>query len=372
MALLYTHVTCALDAEGAFDAIPHEILFQKAIGVVPDHCWVVLVTWYKTITVQVKWRNQLSDHIKVGKGTRQGGLSSPFLFNLFYQDLIEELSKCIGGIKVNGGSYNVFGYADDLLLCSLTVTGLQRMINIANLYIKNHGLSFNPLKTECSIFGKCTFQPGPTWTLEDVPLCATDNIRYLGVNFSSAKPDIHCQNRISACKKAFYSLKGAGLCNIYNDIDTISYVHVYKAAIRPVLLYGLNCVNITKKEWREIEKCQAGILKSALHLHKFCRSTPVMRAINICPIKGMIELSTLDLAKSIFHNNSKARQFYSHLLNRYLCGDLQNVTLLARAHETCNKHDINFLKYICDEHYASNMKRKVKRIKPAVRKRWHQ
>lgn len=93
--------TCALDAEGAFDAIPHEILFQKAIGVVPDHCWVVLVTWYKTITVQVKWRNQLSDHIKVGKGTRQGGLSSPFLFNLFYQDLIEELSKCIGGIKVN-------------------------------------------------------------------------------------------------------------------------------------------------------------------------------------------------------------------------------------------------------------------------------
>jgi len=44
----------------------------------------------------------------------------------------------------------------------------------------------------------------------------------------------------------------------------------------------------------------------------------------------------------------------------YLRGDLQNETLITRAHEACNKHDINFLKYICDEHYASNMKCKVK------------
>ena len=50
---------CALDAEGAFDGIPHP-------GI-PGNI------------------------IQICKGTRQGGLSSTLLFNLFYKDLIDEL-----------------------------------------------------------------------------------------------------------------------------------------------------------------------------------------------------------------------------------------------------------------------------------------
>ena len=30
--------TCSLDAQGAFDAIPHAVLFRKAMDVLPDHC----------------------------------------------------------------------------------------------------------------------------------------------------------------------------------------------------------------------------------------------------------------------------------------------------------------------------------------------
>jgi len=46
--------TCSLDAEGAFGAAPHAILFQKAINIIPDHCWVIMVKWYRSISVQVK------------------------------------------------------------------------------------------------------------------------------------------------------------------------------------------------------------------------------------------------------------------------------------------------------------------------------
>ena len=105
--------------------------------------------------------------------SRQGGLTSPFLFNLFYEDLINQLSDCIGRININDHSFNVFCYADDLLLTSLTVSGLQIMICVANKYIRDNGLKFNPLKTECVIFGKCTLDPHPEWTLSNwmrVPL----------------------------------------------------------------------------------------------------------------------------------------------------------------------------------------------------------
>ena len=92
--------TCSLDAEGAFDAIPHSIIFYKAAAVFPKHCWHLMHTLYSKLTVQVKWCGTLGSTIEVGVGTRQGGLSSPFLFNLFYQDLISLQSNCNGGIRI--------------------------------------------------------------------------------------------------------------------------------------------------------------------------------------------------------------------------------------------------------------------------------
>ena len=38
--------TCSLDAEGAFDAIPHVISFNRASEVLPDHCWKMMYDWY--------------------------------------------------------------------------------------------------------------------------------------------------------------------------------------------------------------------------------------------------------------------------------------------------------------------------------------
>ena len=90
----------------------------------------------------------------------------------------------------------MFCYADDLLLCSLTATGLQNMINIANRYIYNFGLSFNPSKTECLIYGPCTLEPHPKWTLNEVILNEVDHVNYLGVTLSYRKPSLHAMNRI--------------------------------------------------------------------------------------------------------------------------------------------------------------------------------
>ena len=41
----------------------------------------------------------------------------------------------------------MFCYADDLILTSLSVTGLQNLVDTANSYITEHGLKFNPTKT---------------------------------------------------------------------------------------------------------------------------------------------------------------------------------------------------------------------------------
>ena len=45
-----------------------------------------------------------------------------------------------------GTSFNIFCYADDILLTSTTITGLQVMVDVCMDYVEAHGLNFNASK----------------------------------------------------------------------------------------------------------------------------------------------------------------------------------------------------------------------------------
>ena len=106
---------CSLDTEGAFDGIPHPVLFRKTINIMPDACWRLLYRWYSNMNVRIKW-DKLGKSINIQKGTRQGGLTSPFLFNVFYKELVDILFAHSGGISIYNKQFNLFCYADDLLI----------------------------------------------------------------------------------------------------------------------------------------------------------------------------------------------------------------------------------------------------------------
>ena len=102
---------------------------------------------------------------------------TPRWFNIAIPlDLIDELSNCVGGTITNNVSFNVFCYTDDMLLTSLTASGLQRMIDLANRYITDHGLNFNPSKTVCAIFGNDVLYPHPERGLNGVTVRIRSNI----------------------------------------------------------------------------------------------------------------------------------------------------------------------------------------------------
>ena len=132
--------------------------------------------WYSQLTINIKWRGCYSKEVDVNIGTRQGELSLPLLFNIFCQDLIDKLSSQHCGIlSISMESYNVFCYADDLILTSLTVTGLQSLIDVSRDYITSHGLNFNSSKTTCSTFGTTYQVVKPTRILNGMKL-KQDNV----------------------------------------------------------------------------------------------------------------------------------------------------------------------------------------------------
>ena len=69
-----------------------------------------------------------------------------------------------------------------------------------------------------------------------------------------------------------------------------------------------------------METLQAKLLKAGIGVHKWSRSSPVLKALNIKKIETTIDISSLDLGRSLLCNGSRARSFYIYLMNMHACG----------------------------------------------------
>ena len=56
---------CSLDAEGAFDFLPHSVLLEKALGITPDEHWRCIHNWYAEMCIHIKWCSLLGEEIPV-------------------------------------------------------------------------------------------------------------------------------------------------------------------------------------------------------------------------------------------------------------------------------------------------------------------
>ena len=162
--------TCSLDAEGAFDHIPHSVIFGKLDGMMSDHMWRLLYRWYDSMYVTVRFNGSLGRRLDVRRGVRQGSIISPWMFNCFYRYMVQTINDMECGLIIGNNRYNVICYADDLLLASATSTGLQTLINSCQKYVEEHGLCFNPTKTSCTVIGKSPFTTEATFYISGVKL----------------------------------------------------------------------------------------------------------------------------------------------------------------------------------------------------------
>jgi len=120
---------CSLDAEKCFDKIWHRGLLHKLKDILPVADWLLTYRWYENLKACVKWQGYNSSFFDISRGIRQGSLLSPIFFNIYIDDLLQDLANEHHGCKVGSCNVNVVGYADDVTLISNRVTDMQDMIN---------------------------------------------------------------------------------------------------------------------------------------------------------------------------------------------------------------------------------------------------
>ena len=348
----------SLDAEGAFDFLPHSVIMQNCIGVLPDNIWFLVCNCYRNMCTRVRWDSTMSKNISIQRGTKQGGLCSPFIFNLFYYELIEKLQNAPCGVRIGDHHYNCFCYADDILLCSTTVTGLQKLINIATEYIGEHGLRFNPNKTTCMIMGGNPFTIMPTWSIQNVPLRIVDTIKYLGTDFGDLHGKEHINNRVKATNRAFFALQRSGVK--YPDVSSKAVTDIFNVAIQTVLEYGCSCINLTKCNIAILNKLQGKLLKRCLNLYPRCLTQPILKAFSTPSTSCNIITSSFDLLKSCVLSSSMTKSFYCDILSKELSSCLQSKTLVSRVMKYSKENGIDILKYIFNSKYCLFVKKQIK------------
>jgi len=334
---------CSLDAQAAFDGISHLVLFTKTFPHMDHACWRLLLSWYERLSARIKWKGAYTEPIPIKKGTRQGGLSSPLLFNITYAELVTELTTSNAGINIHGNKFNAFIYADDILLASGSTTGLQELICIASASIAKLGLQFNATKSLCSTVGKNVFTTEPEWFMQQKRLPVTDKLKYLGAIISN-DPDNHSSARISDFNKSYFSLLPSGI-NRYEMSSDVKQ-KLFSSVCQPVMTYGIASTNLKPRHMKQMDSAQAKAVKRSLQLPVICHSTNLMKAFGLNQIKDVYEIKTLQIAKAFMCDSSQTAQFYVKSLT--LASQPTNVLKRARTILNMkNRSLVNFL-YSCD------------------------
>ena len=115
--------TCFVDFKKAFDSIWHKAMFHKLKrNKINGNFLDLLRDIYKKSRCAIKLNNKLTNFFNHEKGVRQGDPLSPTLFNIFINDLFEELDKSnTDPVTTNNIDHlSALMFADDLILISTT------------------------------------------------------------------------------------------------------------------------------------------------------------------------------------------------------------------------------------------------------------
>ena len=294
---------CALDATKAFDYVDHTILLDKLMyRGVPPCLLAVISNWYSKLSAVVRWNHVFSDKFKVSGGVRQGGVLSPVLFNLYVDELIEQLEDSGNGCSVGGNFFGCVMYADDVLLLSASISGLQQMINTCCVFGDRHCIKFNTNKSVCTKYGKKWAAETAVLMLNNYRLQWVDSVKYLGVMFVSGPSlSVDCnfikRKFYAACNSIVYSCKHA---------NELVKLQLMKSYCLPLLTYCIGAIDLPKYKVKDLSVCWNDCFRKLFKFQRWESVKEVQYYLNELPFELMYDLARWKFLSAVVMPDSVA------------------------------------------------------------------
>jgi exonuclease III len=176
---------CFVDYTKAFDSVVHYKLWQRLIecGLGESKVLTLLKSLYCKVQSCVRVANQYSDYFPCNIGLMQGEALSPLLFSMFVNELETKLSNDFcPAYELRELALFLLMYADDTVLFSDSVEGLQAMLNSLHTYSTEMGLTVNIDKTKVVVFRNGgRVRDNEVWSYNNSVLDIVNIFRYLGL-----------------------------------------------------------------------------------------------------------------------------------------------------------------------------------------------
>ena len=291
-----------IDIKSAFDRVSYWELFIKLIDRgTPLHIVLMLKFWYISQSLLVSWGNSLSEPFNMGNGIRQGSILSPYLFNVYVDDLNHKLNDSGVGCHIAGLPMNNFSYADDLVLVSPSPIAANELLRECDSFAKANYILFSTTKSVCMrILPKSIkIRRYPAVYLGDSKLIFVESFNYLGhllVSDFDDDEDIKKESR-KLCYRGNYLIQKFKFCN--EDVKC----NLFKS-----YCYSLYCVslwgNYRKYTLRRINVNYNNIMRRLMGVPSFSSASFLFGYLGVKSFKELIRTAQYSMMQRITKSNN--------------------------------------------------------------------
>ena len=230
-----------LDKRRAFDYIPRDaVMYRLAKIGVSKKIFCVLKSMFSTSTFGVKLSpTECTDFERSSSGIFQGCVISPLLF-IITLDALNDALKDIesDSPEMNGRIIKCLLWADDAILISKSIDGLQKLLNGYENFCAYMGIEINLNKTKTMVFKKgARLSREEKWFLNGRQLEVVRSHKVLGVTFHyNGSWAAQHNNAVSKSQLALFTLLKFYFKN--KDLPGHLFLKLFEVLVESVLLYG--------------------------------------------------------------------------------------------------------------------------------------
>ena len=242
---------------------------------IPEHLTCLLRNLYAGQEATVRTGHGTTDWFQIGKGVCKGCILSPCLFNLYVEYIMRNagLEEAHAGIKIArrniNNNINIIRYADDTTLMAESEEELKSILMKVKEVSENVGLKPNIQKTKIMASGPVT-----SWQIDGETGGTVSDFIFLG---SKITADGDCsweiKRRLLLGRKVMNNLDSLLK---RRDITLPTLVHLVKAMVFPVVMFGCESWTVRKSEHQRIDAfelwCWRRLLKVPWIARKFNQS----------------------------------------------------------------------------------------------------
>ena len=229
---------------------------------------------------------------------------SDIVLYIYIDNLLMSLKKNDIGCHIGSHFCGAFGYADDIMFLSPSVSGLQNMLDCCSEFASTYNVKFNPSKSKCITFSQKKNIGSPELYMNDIKLDNVQLVKHLGhISTSDLTDDKDIMHQTS-----MYNRKANAVLSDFKHISgdlRVQIMQSYCSSFFGSQLWDLSntCIDRLSISWRKS-------IRKALNVPARTHSVYLPLICEYLPLNAQLELRVMKFYMNGINSTNRTFRFF--------------------------------------------------------------